>query len=88
MAIKFNKHNVVDTETGKKARVHYNNSVLTDGRECVTLYAKDYNRDLAEIFAGLYENETDTMTDYFETGKVRIFPGHPLHAAASERAAA
>jgi len=71
-----------------KARVHYSHSVLTNGRECVTIYSKDYSNALANVFGGNgYENDTDIMTDYFDKGRVRIYPDHPLYAAAVARAA-
>lgn len=85
--IKFNKYNVVNTETKEKARVHYSHGVLVDGRECVTLYHKDYSNALKKVFAGYgeYKNDTDTITDYFEKGRVRIFTDNPLYKSALER---
>ena len=86
--IKFNKHNV--TNGTEKARVTYSAfRMVSTGQECVTLYAKSWEdgRVLGAIFADEYENNTDTMTDYFETGRVRIVKGHPLYAMALERAA-
>ena len=82
--IKFNKFNV--TNGIHKARVSYSHATLIGGREAITLYAKDCINDLHKIFGGAeYENGTDTLSDYFETGRVRLFPGHPLFAAALER---
>ena len=85
--IKFNKYNVVNTETKEKARVFYSNSTLIDGSKCVTNYAKDYDRALGRVFQGIrtYVNESDLMTDYFDQGHVRIFTGDPLYAAAHKR---
>ena len=54
--IKFNKHNVTDTETKIKARVLYSLDNRIDGRKCVTIYAKDYDRSLGKIF-NEYEND-------------------------------
>jgi len=88
MAIKFNKHNV--TNGSDKARVTYSAfKMVSTGEDCVTIYAKDFQsgRALDFIFADGYENETDSQTDYFEKGRVRIRAGHPLYAAAYERAA-
>jgi hypothetical protein len=81
--IKFNKYCVTDGTT--KARVFYSNTQMTDGRQCVTLYAKDYDRRLGKIFAESYQNETDGMTDYFDKGLVRIFPDNPMYADALAR---
>ena len=81
--IKFNKYNVTDGQ--KKARVHYSHTTLINGRECVTLYAKDYTNALHEIFAEGYENNTDIMTDYFEKGRVRIYTDNPFFQDARAR---
>ena len=69
----------------KKARVHYSASHDGNGRKYVTVYSKDYDRALGEIFAVGYKNETDTMTDYFDKGNVTIYEGHPLFDKAMER---
>ena len=86
--IKFNKVHVIDTDTKIKAKVFYSTSARVDGRDCVTLYAKTYDRNLGALFANEYANASDSMTDYFETGKVRLFSDHPLYAAALARAEA
>jgi hypothetical protein len=82
-AIKFHKHYVTNGTT--KARVHYSAfRMVTTGQDCVTLYAKSYDdgRKLGAILADGYENNTDTMTDYFEKGRARILAGQPLYEAA------
>lgn len=86
--IKFNKFNV--TNGTDKARVHYFLDNRTDCRECVTIYAKDYDRSLGRVFADSddYQNNTDTQTDYFDKGRVVLFADHPLYAAARARATA
>lgn len=86
--IKFNKFNV--TNGTDKARVHYFLDNRTDRRECVTIYAKDYDRSLGRVFADCddYQNNTDTQTDYFDKGRVVLFADHPLYAAARARATA
>jgi hypothetical protein len=81
--IKLMKHYV--TNGTVKARVWYSHTVLTNGRECVTLYAKDYSDNLAKVFAEGYENDTDIQTDYFDKGRVRIYRGNPMFNAAVER---
>lgn len=84
--IKLMKHYV--TNGTIKARVSYSRATLNNGRDCVTLYAKDYSGEIGRIFSGdNYENNTDTMTDYFEKGRVRIYADNPLWAAACARAA-
>ena len=79
--IKFNLYNVVDTETGAKARVSYSIGNRTDGREAVTIYDKDHARNLSKIFNNA-KNDTDSTTDYFETDRVVIFKGDAHYEAA------
>lgn len=87
MAIKFNKHNVTNTATKIKARVYYSNGVhAATGRKSVTLYAKDYSRDLGRVFPSKYVNGTDSMSDYFDEGRVTFFEGEEHYPAAKERA--
>lgn len=84
--IKFNRYHV--TNGTVKARISYSLDNHVSGKPCVTLYAKDYSRDLGSIFADEYVNDTDSQTDYFDEGRVRLFEGHPLYAAARKRAEA
>lgn len=86
MSIKFNKYHVADKVSGLKARIFYSLDNQADGRKCVTLCAKDYDRVLGKIIPEDYENDTDSMTDYFDTGRVRLFETHPLYSAARHRA--
>ena len=84
MTIKFNKYHVTDGTT--KARVSYSLDNRIDRRKVVTLYAKDYNHSLGAIFTAEAENDTDSMTDYFETDTVRLFENHPLYSIARNSA--
>tara|TARA_R100001198_G_scaffold84939_1_gene59010 strand:+ start:176 stop:445 length:270 start_codon:yes stop_codon:yes gene_type:complete len=81
--ITFNKHNV--TNGTKKARVFYSINGRTDGRNCVTIYAKDLTANLKAIFADAVNN-TEVNTDYFETSKINFFETSPFYAAALKRA--
>lgn len=87
MAIRFNKHHVTDSMN--KARVTYSTfRMASSGRDCVTLYPKDYDsgRALARMFASdEYENATDIQSDYFEKGRVRLLTDSPHYAAALAR---
>ena len=85
--VKFNKFAVVNTATKAKARVWYWRTTLTDKRECITVCAKDYGAKLAAIFGDALpvKNDTEFQTDYFETDRVRIFPGTPFYDAAAAR---
>ena len=80
--IKFNKYNVRDTKTNKKARVHYSLDNRADKRPCVTIRAKDYNDDLDEVFPDICTNDSDYMTDYVVKSKVVLFENHELYEAA------
>lgn len=86
MTIRLMKHYVTNGEV--KARVWYSRGALIDGRDCVTIYAKDYTGALGRVFAGdpHFRDESDPMTDYFERGLVRVFPSSPLWDEACARA--
>jgi hypothetical protein len=87
MKIRFLKHKVVNDDTKQSARVHYSLDNRTDGRKCVTIYAKDYGHQLSKVFASNeVENHTDTMTDYFDKDKVVLFEDHILYKDARKRA--
>ena len=68
------KHFVKNTETGKKCRVYYCLDNHASGKKCVIMHAKGYADFLDEVFDRV-ENNTDTMTDYFEKDRVIIFEG-------------
>lgn len=82
--IVFNKFNVVDKNTKIKARVHYSLDNRTDGKNCVTIYAKDYDNKLGDIFAQ-YKNESNSITDYHDKGKVNLFEGDNLYDEARRK---
>lgn len=87
MNIRFLKHKVINDTTKQSARVTYSLDNRTDGRKCVTIYAKEYGAQLSKVVdPKLVSNQTDTMTDYFCKDTVRLFEDHPLYAAARKRA--
>lgn len=46
----------------------------------ITIYAKEYTRftaDIHKVFT--VENDSDSMTDYFEKDRIRVNPDHPLY---------
>ena len=48
--------------------------------ETITIYARDYRRFSAAVRAHFaVENNSDTMTDYFEQDRIRVRPDHPLY---------
>ncbi len=86
--IKFNKYNVTNTETKDKARVHYSLDNRADERKCVTIYHKDYTNNLVKVFGDKVIDNSDSMTDYFEKGRVVLFEDDALYGAARARATA
>jgi hypothetical protein len=83
--VKFMKHYIQNTTTGKKCRVWYSLDNRADKRKCVTIYAKGYLDEMAGILDN-FENDTDTMTDYFDKDRAVIFEGDAHYAAARARA--
>lgn len=81
--VRFNKYHVTDGTT--KVRCHYSLDNRVDRRNCVTIYCKDFNSGIHEMFPEHYVNRTDSMSDYFERGKVVLFEDHPLYAEARAR---
>lgn len=82
--VKFNKHHVRHLDTNIKSRVMYSLDNRVDGRNCVTIYAKDYDRSLEKVLPNCTVNNTDTMTDYFEKGRAVLFEDHPLYQTARD----
>jgi len=81
MTIKFRRYFVTDGAV--KARVWYSIDNHVSGEPCVTIYAKDYTGELGKLFQGpAYQNDTDLMTDYFDKGRVRFFPGDEWYSTA------
>jgi len=84
------KHYVTDGTT--RARVSYSRRTLADGRDEVTIYAKDYGQDLAKVLLDgrsipgmAYRDDTDTMTDYFCRASATIAQECELFEAAAAR---
>lgn len=85
--IKFNVYNVQNTETKKKVKVWYSVSERVDGRKAVCIYSKSYmSGSLKEIGFSNVQNDTDTMTDYFDEDRVYIFENDNLYTKALEAA--
>jgi hypothetical protein len=77
--IKFNKYNVRNTETGAKARVYYSLDNHVSGKPCVCVRGKDVLEKLIPVFGEGVQNDSDSMTDYSEPDRVRMFEDHPLY---------
>ena len=75
--IKLMKH--CATDGANKVRVHYSRfNRASDGRECVTIYAKTVLDDMTAVFGTRTKNNSDVMSDYFECDRVVLFPGDEL----------
>jgi len=85
MSIKFYQYYATNGTT--KVKIHYSLDGRTDKRNCVTIYARDYNRaDFKAIFGDIARNDSDMMTDYFEQSHADIFESHPLYNLARQKA--
>jgi len=98
VTMRFMQNFVTDGAT--KARISYSAGVCYRGTfvpgtpretaKAVTLYAKGYEdgNALGLLFPAGYVNNTDSMTDYFERGRVTFFEDSPFYAVALARAEA
>ncbi len=72
--IRFLKHGVKDV-AGKYYPAALSRCILIDGRDAVTIYARDLLKGLP---AGLNPtNESDMRTDYSENDRARFYAGTP-----------
>lgn len=60
-----------------------NGQIYVEGalKDCITIYSRTYKRfsdDIRQHF--IVENDSDSMTDYFEKDRIRIFPDSPHFA--------
>ena len=59
---------------GKLHKAHYSNSKLFNHPEgTITIYGKGYS-DLPRLEGLTVQNDSDTMTDYFENDRIRVTP--------------
>ncbi len=72
---------------GELYRAHYSIGNYTESsgipKETITVYAKDY-KSFPRIEGLQIENESDIMTDYFETDRIRIAPDNKFYNDALE----
>ena len=70
---------------GTLYRAHYSagryttSSGIPEGT--ITVYAKDY-RAFPQVEGLQIENDSDSMTDYFEKDRIRIYPGSKFYTEA------
>lgn len=77
--------NGIKVNGGKLIKCSYSLDNRHDGQEGVTIYARDYSGHLpGDLFR--VQNDTDLYSDYHDTDRAELFPGHPLYPYA--RAAA
>jgi len=74
--------NGIKVNGGELQKASFSNGRLIGFPErTVTIYAKNYRGFSAEICAAFdVQNDSDVMTDYFETDRIRVKPDHPLYA--------
>ncbi|MDE2096361.1 MAG: hypothetical protein KGL39_03880 [Patescibacteria group bacterium] len=74
--------NGIKDGSGKLHRCWYSNgALLRHPPGTISIHAKDYARFSADIRACFeVENNTDMMTDYFDTDTIRVVPDHPLYS--------
>lgn len=71
--VTFHKYFVTNGQD--KARVHYSPNIMAKGgAKCITLYEKDYERNLQKILPNV-RNDSDSMTDYFEENRWTVLEG-------------
>jgi len=75
----------IKDNSGQYFPVRYSKSILCgkpiriDQREAITIYAKNYERFSEDIRKEvLVENDSDSMTDYFEPDRIVIEKENPL----------
>jgi len=73
-------YNGIKASDGKLQKCSYSKGYSHDP-QAITIYARNYNRFCKEIRAQFtVENNTDSMTDYFEEDRIRVNADHPLYA--------
>lgn len=69
--------------SGELFKAHYSYSKLIgDDEKSISIYARDYARfpqEVRDMFT--VQNDTDIMTDYFETDRIRVYKTHPQFKA-------
>lgn len=74
-------YNGIKGSDGKLQKCYFWESRGNFPEGTITIYAKEYKRFSAEVREHFtVENNTDSMTDYFEEDRIRVNPSHPLYA--------
>lgn len=72
--IRFLKHGLKDA-AGNYFPAHWHRGAMVDGKEAITIYAKDICKGLPAALNP--SNNSDSRTDYFEKDRVRFNAGTP-----------
>ena len=74
--------NGIKVNNGQLQKGHYTiGNLINAPAGAITIYAstyKGFSREVWEAFD--VQNDSDSMTDYFETDRIRVKPDHPLYA--------
>lgn len=79
----FYWNGIKDAKGAKLQKAWYSDSEIRGmPAGTITIYARDYRR-FSNLVAKCFEiqNDTDVMTDYFDSDKIRVVPTHPLYPA-------
>ena len=76
--LKFNMYNITDTETGLKVKVRYMHTNDIHGKMRVWIREDGYGQELFKLFDNA-QNNSESMTDYFEETRVIFYEGHPYY---------
>jgi hypothetical protein len=79
----FYYNGIKDAKGGKLQKCWYSSGELRSyPAGTITIYARDYCRFSDKVNACFaVQNDTDTMTDYFDSDRIRVLPSHPLYPA-------
>jgi len=83
--LQFQAHGIKTSKGVEKCT--YMLSSLISGGKCITIYSSktSCSRFSPEVHQAFdIKNDTDMMTDYFESDLFRVFPSHPLFAEVVE----
>lgn len=74
-------YNGIKGADGRLQKCSYSNAQLVNFPSgTITIYGRDYERFSLDVHAAfMVQNDSDSMTDYFENSRMRVEPSHPLY---------
>jgi hypothetical protein len=77
----FYWNGIKDDKGSKLQKAWFSLGQLTNYPQAtITIYARDYCHFSDNVRACfVVQNDTDTMTDYFDSDRIRVIPSHPLY---------